>query len=113
MRTLPPSVQTHSNITRSRGSSGFGDFEETLYQFSRDAMVYSHQQCTGVALTTASLVFILIDGKNRISMHFWFAFLWWISVVNVAHELTAVYRCTSEKCLLVLCSHAWPCLFAY
>lgn len=111
MRTPPPSVQTLSNITRSRGSSVFGVFEETLYWFSRDAMVYSHQQYTGAALTTASLVFILIDGKNRISMYFWFVFLWWISVVNIAHVLTAVYRSTSENCLLVLCPHAWPCLF--
>lgn len=111
MRTPPPSVQTHSQITRSCGNSGFGVFEEALYWFSRDAMVYSHQQYTGVALTTASLVFILIDGKNRISMHFWFVFLWWISVVNIAPVLTAVYRSTSENCLLVLCPHAWPCLF--
>lgn len=109
MRTLPPSVQTYSHITKSRGSSVFGVFEETLYWFSRDAMVYSHQQYTGVALTTASLGFILIDGKNRISMHFWFVFLWWISVVNFAHVVTAVYRSTSENCLLVLCPHAWPC----
>lgn len=111
MRTPPPSVQTHSHITRSRGSSVFGVFEETLYRFSRGAMVCSHQQYTGVALTIASLGFILTDGENRISIHFWFVFLWWISVVTFAHVLTAVYRSTSENCLLVLCPHAWPCLF--